>query len=107
MKPESIPGYKLIQSNDNDIFISLNNLNGTECEEIVQSAIRNKINIENYLENFVKISTNKYKKEKHQLILQDDDEDTEIASVKSVGTKKNKSKKNVTRKYKKALVIES
>ena len=74
-RPENIPGYKLIQSNDGDIFISLNKLN-ENCVDRIQKAINDKISIEEYLEKFVKPNTTTYKKKKpERLIIDSDSED--------------------------------
>ena len=73
-RPENIPGYKLIQSNDGDIFISLNKLN-ENCVDRIQSAIQNKISVEEYLEKFVKPNTSTYKKKKPAGLLIDSDSD--------------------------------
>jgi hypothetical protein len=105
LKAQKISGYKIIQNAEKDVFITINQFNGTMCEEMIQDAFRNKITIEHFLENFVKNSS-KYKKKRQNIILQEDD-DSENGSVHSIGTKKNKTKKNATRKYKKNLMIES
>jgi len=73
-RPENIPGYKLIQSNDGDIFISLNKLN-ENCVDRIQSAIQNKISVEEYLEKFVKPNTSTYKKKKPAGLIIDSDSD--------------------------------
>jgi len=105
LKAQKIPGYKIIQNTEKDVFITINHLNATTCEEMVQNSFRNKISIEQFLEKFVK-SSSKYAKKKPKIILQEDD-DTKNDSFHSIGTKKNKVKKNTTRKYKKKLNIES
>jgi hypothetical protein len=74
LKPQHIPGYKYIQNDVNDVFISLDSLNKTKGEEMIQEALRTKMTIEDYLTHFVKPSTSKYIKKKPLLILESDDE---------------------------------
>ena len=50
---ENIPGYKLIQSNDGDVFISLDKIEN-DCVEKIRETFKNKISIEEYLEKFTK-----------------------------------------------------
>jgi hypothetical protein len=47
-RPENVPGFKFIQDEDKDIFISLDKLNG-ECVERINDAIANKVSIKDYL----------------------------------------------------------
>jgi ribosomal protein L37AE/L43A len=52
--PESVPIYKLVTNDKNDIFISIKELKDN-CKDDVTLAFDNKITIETYLKNFVKI----------------------------------------------------
>jgi hypothetical protein len=74
LKPQHIPGYKYIENDANDVFISLDSLNKTKGEEMIQEALRTKMTIEDYLTHFVKPSTTKYIKKKPLIILESDDE---------------------------------
>jgi hypothetical protein len=73
LKPQSIPGYKYIENNYNDSNISLENLS-SHCMEKIYEATRDKISIDQYLENFIITSSTKYKKKKPMLIIESDDE---------------------------------
>jgi len=90
-RPENVPGYKLVESNDNDVFISLNKLN-EECVDRIHDAIDNKKTIEEYLEKFVKPITTTYEKKKPtKLRLESDSE----------------SKESIKRKPKKLIIEET
>jgi hypothetical protein len=69
-RPENVPGYKLIQSNEGEVFISLDKLN-KDCLEIINNSLNDKISIENYLENFTKPLTTNYKQKKPRLVIED------------------------------------
>jgi hypothetical protein len=74
-RPENVPGYKLIQTEKNEPFISLDKLQG-ECVERIEEAINNKVTIEDYLENFTKpIKTEYNKKKPARLIIEPDSEE--------------------------------
>jgi hypothetical protein len=60
-RPENVPNYKLIKSDNDDIFISLDKLN-QECVERIRHAINTKVSIEDYLKHFTKPPTTKYEK---------------------------------------------
>jgi hypothetical protein len=93
--PEKVPVFKLICSNDKDVFISLDKLN-EECVERINEAFANKQSIEKYLEEFIKPNTRK--KKPIPFIIEPDSEEKKISSEK---TKKNKkTKNNVTAKQK-------
>ncbi len=64
---ENIPGYKIIQNNKKEIFISLNDIS-SECKINIEKEIENKITIDEYLSNFIKM----YKK-KIPLLIEDDE----------------------------------
>jgi len=74
LKPQNIPGYKYIENNNNDAFISIDSLNEEKCSNLIQEAFREKTTIESYLDNFVKPTTTKYTKKKPLLIVESDDE---------------------------------
>jgi hypothetical protein len=89
-RPENVPGYKLILSNDGDAFISLDKLNDN-CVERIYQAIENPISIENYLHNFIKPKKTKYVKKKPvgPILIESDSEDTPPPVIKpKVGRKK-------------------
>ena len=93
-RPENVPGYKLIQSNKGDIFISLDKLNSEGIEKI-DDAFRNKISIEQYLSEFVvPIKTVYPLKKPQKLVIESDDEEEA-------------EKKKVIKPKKKLLIVES
>ena len=53
--PEKVPSYKLVTSDKNDVFISIQEIKKT-CEDEINNAFDNEITIENYLKQFVKIN---------------------------------------------------
>lgn len=61
---ETIPSYKIILSDKEDIFITLDNLPNQECVNSLQEAINNSFTIEDYLNKFVKASKTLYHKKK-------------------------------------------
>jgi len=126
-RPENVPSFKLIISNENDVFISLNQLD-SDCIERIRYAIDNKTSINEYLHNFIKPITTSYEKKK-PLRLQIESESEEIKKpkrkliieeTKSISPeefvmvpKKKQSKKKVvlkgntkSKKNKKKLIIE-
>ena len=81
-RPENVPSYKLIQSNEKEVFIKLDKLNG-ECLDRIREAITNKISIDNYLKTFTKpVKTNYEKKKPQKLIIESDTEDIKPAKKK-------------------------
>jgi hypothetical protein len=92
LRAENIPGFKIIESDKNELFISLKNINNNECFERIQTAIETKISINEYLTNFTKPTLTIYKNKKPKRIIIEEDE-----SVKN-------EKKEVTKKKK--LIIE-
>jgi hypothetical protein len=74
LRPENVPGYKLIQSSEKDVFISLNKLHD-ECIDNIRQAISVKISIENYLENFKRPLTTNYKNKKPARLIIESDSD--------------------------------
>jgi len=69
-----IPNYRLIQTNENNIFIELNKLN-ENCIDGIKESIKNKISIEHYLENFTKPQKKYKKKNNVRLIIESDSEE--------------------------------
>jgi hypothetical protein len=74
LRPENVPGYKLIQSNKEDVFISLDELN-EECLEKVRESIDDKVSIEEYLDKFTKPLTTNYEKKKPERLVIESDSD--------------------------------
>jgi hypothetical protein len=89
LRAENVPSYKLIQSNEGEIFISLHNLN-EECLDKIRESINNKITVEDYLNDFVKPLKTNYEKKKPKHLIE---------------TENKKEKKGVN-KLKKKLVID-
>ena len=85
LRPENIPEYKIVLSNDGDVFISLNKLND-ECVERIYEVIDNPISIKEYLSNFIKPKATIYVKKKPAkpiLILSDTDDEKEEPKIES------------------------
>jgi hypothetical protein len=66
-RAENIPNFKIIQSDKGDVFISLNVII-EECLINIQNAIRNKISIQEYLDEFFMPPKTTYKKKNPLLI---------------------------------------
>ena len=79
-RPENVPSFKLIISNESEVFISLNKLDG-DCIERIKYAIDNKTNINEYLNKFIKPITTSYEKKK-PLRLQIESDSEEIKKPK-------------------------
>jgi hypothetical protein len=62
-RPENVPNFKLIESNEGDVFISLNKLN-EDCVDKIRTAIVNKESIDEYIEKFKKPIATTYEKKK-------------------------------------------
>jgi hypothetical protein len=78
-RPENVPNFKLVLTNTNDAFISLNKLNDN-CVERIFLSIENQNSIKDYLEKFMKPKKMLYVKKKPTkpiLIETDDDENEE------------------------------
>jgi hypothetical protein len=56
--PEKVPSYKVISTDKNDVFISLQEIK-QNCEDEIKIAFDNEITIENYMKQFVKINKQK------------------------------------------------
>jgi LysM repeat protein len=74
-RPENVPGYKLIQSEKGDIFISLNKLNPEGVEKI-EDAFRNKKTIEQYLDEYEIPKLTVYPlKKPNKIVIESDEEE--------------------------------
>jgi len=78
-RPENVPNFKIIKTDKGDVFISLKEIN-EECIENIEEAIRNKIDIEDYLQNFI-LPPNYVKKK--PLLIMSDSEEKEVKPKKS------------------------
>ena len=68
--PEKIPKYKLIKTNEGEVFISLDNLNG-DCLDRIYNLFDDVIIIENYFKHFTKPKkTNYEKKQPKKLVIE-------------------------------------
>ena len=79
LKPENIPNYKLILSDKNEVFISIQDIK-EKCNDAIEYALTNQKNIQNYLKDFVKTSKPKKIKAtslKIKLPIDQDDDDNE------------------------------
>jgi hypothetical protein len=84
-RPENVPGYKLILSNNGDYFISLKELVNGEGLNRIQNDINNQITIDTYLQNFTKTITTKYvEKKPERLIIETDSEEIKPEKKKKI-----------------------
>ena len=74
LRPENVPGYKLIQSDKNEIFISLDELN-EDCLVNIRRSIDDKVSIEEYLDKFTKPLTTNYERKKPERLVIETDSD--------------------------------
>lgn len=74
LRPENVPGYKLIQSDKREIFISLSELN-EDCLENVEKSIDDEVSIDEYLDKFTKPLTTNYEKKKPERLVIESDSD--------------------------------
>ena len=79
-RAENVPNLKLIESNDGDVFISLNKLS-EECVEKIKQEFKNKESVENYIANFKKPVAAKYER-KQPTRLQIETDSDEIEPIK-------------------------
>ena len=71
--PEKVPTYKVISSDKNDIFISLQEIK-QNCHDEVKYAFDNEITIEDYLKKFIKVAKPKKPKAlKTKLLIEEED----------------------------------
>ena len=90
-RPENVPGYKLIKTNNDDYFISLDKLDG-ECVERIRDSIGHKVSIDDYLENFTKpIKTDYEKKKPTRLIIETDSNEVKPQKKKKLIIEETKS----------------
>jgi len=88
LRPENIPGFKIISSNEGDIFISLDKIK-EECVERIYNAMDTAITIETFLQEFSKPKKTTYvKKKPNILILDSDSEEVEKPKPKVQRKKK-------------------
>ena len=87
LRNETIPKYKIIQTDKEKIFISLDKLEG-ECNENILEMFQNKITIEDYLKNFTKPITTKYGKKKPIIILSESESEEIIKPKRKRAAKK-------------------
>ena len=71
-RAENVPSYKIIQSNNNESFISIEQIENSDCANKIRNAINNKISIEDYLKEFEKNVVNKQKTPNKIIIEQDE-----------------------------------
>ncbi len=74
LRPENVPGYKLIKSDKDEIFISLDELN-EDCLVNIRRSIDDKVSIEEYLDKFTKPLTTNYEKKKPERLVIESDSD--------------------------------
>ena len=84
-RPENIPGYKIVSSDEGEIFISLDKLND-ECVERIYNAMDTSITVETFLQEFTKPKKTTYVKKKPIIII--DSESEEVAKPKVQRKKK-------------------
>jgi hypothetical protein len=102
-RAENIPNYKIVSSNEGDIFISLDKLND-EYVERIYNALDTSITIETFLQEFTKPKKTTYVKKKPigPILIESDSEDTPPIKLKAKA--KAKAKANV--KAKKKIIVE-
>ena len=130
LRPENIPEYKIILSNEGNMFISLNKLN-ENCVERIYEAIENQVSIKEYLSKFVKskivnyyvkkkpakpitilsddeaeiVKTKPKYNKKKIIILEEEKEEEQTSSKKQTKKRITKPKKEITKKNKKEIII--
>ena len=95
LRSENIPALKMIQTNTEEIFISLDKMINDDCSEKIMDALRNKFTVEEYLERFTKNLKTKYAKKKPLLILEDSDEEKLIEDEKKKKRENKKKKQHI------------
>jgi len=84
LRAENIPGFKIIETDNKEIFISLNNITG-KCLNKINKAITNKFTIQSYLQNFNKQNINKKKQPfitNNLIIIKEPDNNTDPEPLK-------------------------
>ena len=81
LRPENVPSYKIIETERGNAFIPLDEITDDACNENVEKAFEEKIDIENYLKTFKKPTLTQYKKKQPKFVIEDD-EDEEVVEVK-------------------------
>jgi len=81
LRPENIPGFRLIQTNEGEVFISLDKLNDN-CVERITGAVADVISIENYLKQFTKPTKTKYEKKKPKRLIIESDSEENVEEMK-------------------------
>jgi hypothetical protein len=107
---ENIPSYKIIQSNEDEIFISVDQIKNNECVDKINNTILGKKSIEEYLKKFEKNTVNKKKQIiKQKIIIEEDniqptedvvirDKDEVPINTETIVKEKPKTKKTKTAK---------
>jgi hypothetical protein len=93
MRIEHVPSYKLVinTSDNNNIFISINDLNQSHIDNIMY-AINNTITIEEYLRSFVKATKTNYIKKKPVNLIIKEKEPTKM-KIRPIGKKQKQGNK--------------
>ena len=113
ISPENVPAFKLIETDSNDVFISLNKLLDCDHKNEINDALKNEIIIEEFLRQF---NPKNLKNHKKKLRIEDSSEDEEepvkkikkqpkkkiiVESTSSVSSPKNNSSPGIVIKKKK------
>ena len=75
-RPETVPVFRLVQTEKGDAFVSLNKLENS-CVDKIYEAFDNKISVGEYLEGLKKITKTTYKKKKPMGLIIDSDSDSD------------------------------
>jgi hypothetical protein len=81
LRPENVPGFRLIISDSGETFISLNKLNN-ECVEKIQNAFKNRKTIEEYLEDYQIPKLTQYIHKRGKLVIESDSDEEKEEEVK-------------------------
>ena len=95
-RAENIPSYKIIQSNNSETFISIEQIENSDCANKIRNAINNKISIEDYLKVFEKNVVNK-QKTPNKIIIEQDNLQDELVEEKVATITKPKPKKTTAK----------
>ena len=80
LRPQNVPNFKLIESDKQDVFISLDHVKG-ECLENINQSFDNKLDIEEFLSNFKRPVVNQ------QINRPDGDSDDEVVVIRKPAKK--------------------